>query len=120
MAPLGIITIQGIKKTRKDKPEPEMHKPVKIKKEWDQLILKWVEINWMGIRTGKSNKILPKNTFLEYTNKHEQKYTEKEYNIIYKSAIITKCIDKNNKILAEQKKAIEIINNYIRRKNENK
>ena len=118
MAPLGIITIQGIKKRREVKPETP--KPEKIKKDWTLLIDKWVDINWMGIRSGKSNKILPKNTFLQYTNKHEQKFTEKEYNIIFKTAIVTRCIDKNNKILIEQKKAIEIINNYIRSKNENK
>lgn len=118
MAPLGIITIQGIKNSVVEKTEKQLQE--KKKKDWNRLIDKWVDINWTGIRSGKSKKILPKKTFLQYTDKHEQKYTEKEYNIIYKSAIITRCIDKNNKVLTEQKKAVEIINNYIGSKNENK
>lgn len=102
MAPLGIITIQTLKK------EPEKKEENKPNR-WNKLIEKWVQINWMGIRTGQSNRILAKKAFLTYINKKSNIMTDKEYNYIYKLALKTGCINKTNVIQKNEQESANAI-----------
>ncbi|MCK5617447.1 hypothetical protein KAR91_87095, partial [Candidatus Pacearchaeota archaeon] len=44
--------------------------------DWKTYITKWVQYNWIGIRTGKSNHILSKKVFMEYARSKGDRFND--------------------------------------------
>jgi hypothetical protein len=96
MAPLGIIIY--------NESEP---KPKKIDK---NAVERWVSLNWIGIRNGKSKTILPRQVFFEYLRKRNESYSEKLYDKIRAAAIKGEIINEKNEIFCtNEKKSIDKI-----------
>jgi len=79
------------------------------KTSWDYYVKKWVNINWTGIRNGKSKQILSKDKFLEFIRSREIDFTENQYNKIYNVANKLKVVDNNSIIIDNEHNAIKII-----------
>lgn len=104
MAPLGILVITGNKKRNKKKT---------IKKEkinYRPWIERWVHVNWAGIRTKKSNLILPPNTFYDFTSQgNRNPFPKNIYNKILIAAREKKVLDTNVIKQYNQIRAVELI-----------
>lgn len=111
MAPLGITTLQGLPKKEKSvkKPYEEKRDNLLIK-----MIEKWVYINWFGIRSKKSNRILSKKTFFEYSKSHGLEYPKRQYDKIKNIAIKNESINNKGEILNEnESEVVGKIINYV-------
>ncbi len=102
MAPFGII-ILPVKRRRRQSPD---YKPY---------IEKWVSYNWIGIRTGKSDYILSKAAFMDFSRSKGDRFTDTMYRVILKAAIKTKCVDRGNKLCYSEQDAIKKIYEEMRR-----
>lgn len=102
MAPFGIIILPVTKKRRTRTID------------WKTYITKWVGYNWIGKRTGKSDHILSKKVFMEYSNSKGDKFNDVIYRTILKSAIRVKSVDKNNMLCDNETDAIEKIYKEMR------
>lgn len=104
MSPLGIITIQQKKEKRIYIKKKKIIKNFTL----DQLKI-WVRKNWIGIRSQKSNKILPKKSFLNHMNDMNINFPDTIYNLIFNKAIKAKVINQDgfinekNEQLAEKR-----------------
>lgn len=82
--------------------------------DWKTYITKWVQYNWIGIRTGKSDHILSKKVFLEYARSKGDRFNDIIYRTILKSALNNKVVDKGNKICNTEQEAVEKIYKEMR------
>ena len=98
MAPTGIVLY----------PAPQKRKRTRII-DWKSYIEKWVQYNWIGKRTGKSDHILSKKVFMEYARSRDDRFNDIIYRSILKAAINTKSVDKGMKICYDEQEAIEKI-----------
>ncbi|MCK4815596.1 hypothetical protein KA005_07495 [bacterium] len=102
MAPTGIVLYPVPKKKR-----------TRII-DWKTYITKWVQYNWIGIRTGKSDHILSKKVFMDYARSKGDQFNDIIYRTILKTALQTKSVDKGNKICNTEQEAIEKIYKEMR------
>jgi len=108
MAPLGIIVLQstGIKK-------PTVKKPSTDKITSDK-IGRWIQISWIGIRSGKSKKILPKQTYESFLKDRGKIFDRQEYETIYNAAVKSGAIAEDGRIIEKNEtEAKKLISEYI-------
>lgn len=80
MAPLGITIITGTKKRVKKNAKM---KPAKISNKISlNIIKKWISINWVGVKRGKSDKIIPRESFEKFMETQTEIITKEHYNDI--------------------------------------
>lgn len=90
MAPMGIIMFVLKPKTRRRK------KKIIIS---NDMIKKWINISWTGIRTGKTNKILSKDVFLKFCLEKNDTFGASLYSKLFKLAIKSGVIDKSGVVI---------------------
>lgn len=83
--------------------------PVTRPTDWEYHVRKWVNVNWTGIRNGKSDQILSKDKFLEFLRSRDIQFTEDQYNKIYNVANKLNIVDKNSIIVNNEHEAIKMI-----------
>lgn len=83
MSPIGIITL-SLKNNKLLKKSNDYIKPY---------IKRWIQLNWSGYRTGRSETILKKETFDEFMKKNNEVFSTQKYNMILKAAHDTNAID---------------------------
>lgn len=96
MAPIGIIVLQKPKRRRPSKSAKKQKQPVLPK----DTITRWIRINWIGIRSGKSKKILPRKTYKSFVEDRGESFNRQEYNRILNIA-------KKKNIVADDGRIIE-------------
>jgi len=80
MAPLGILAIK---------------KPVEKPEKFDR----WKNLSFVGIRTGKSDKLLSKEAFFSFIKKNKEDFTQNEYNRCLEYAIDRGLVKRSGKII---------------------
>lgn len=84
MAPLGITIITGSKRSKKQ----IKRKPPKISNKISHSIIKkWIGINWVGLKRGKSDKIISRESFEKFMETQTEIITREHYNNILLLAI---------------------------------
>ena len=83
--------------------------PVTKSTDWEYHVRKWVNVNWTGIRNGKSDQILSKEKFLEFLQSRDIQFTEDQYNKINNVANKLNVVDKNSIIINNEHEAIRLI-----------
>jgi hypothetical protein len=98
MAPIGIMTYpKSIEEKAIDDSEP-ISEPVERLPRND--VEKWIRINWIGIRTGRSKKILGQNTYVEFLNNRGEKFNQAHYDKLLETA-------KRARVIADDRRIIE-------------
>jgi len=82
--------------------------------ELNKAIETWIKINWMGKRTGKDDKILPKDIFFNFMKNRNEVFDGNTYNLIYKTAINNKILDNLTILIEDEEEAIKIIKKNIK------
>lgn len=100
MAPVGVVLWPVIKEDETD---------------WYPLVKKWVNTNWIGIRTNKNRHIMNKDAFLDYHAVRGFTFRADLYDKILSAAIKIKCVDKNMITLDNELEAIEAILSKLRK-----
>lgn len=76
------------------------------------IIRRWLQINWMGFRQGKTDAILPRKTFFSFIQNNNEAITDAQYDAILGAAIRENIIEKvldtlvvreHNEIIAAKK-----------------
>jgi len=99
MAPIGILTLpQQGKKRRRHK------KPATTTGVRQEDVERWVRVNWIGKRTGKSQKILPVKTFNQFMHDRGVSFTQQTYNQIHGKALLSGVIRNDGAILEDDEK----------------
>ena len=102
MAPIGIMAYPK-------KKNHHIKKIVELKID-KNAIQKWVTINWIGRRTGKSNKILSKESYKKFITDRGEEFNELEYDKIRDIALNRDIIQNDGSITIEsEKNAINLI-----------
>jgi hypothetical protein len=102
MAPAGV----SIWPKKKKKRNTEQKKNTITKEK----IERWVNINWIGIRRGTSNKILARRTFDEFMNNRQESFDPKLYDYIFNRAIKSGVINSDRSVTeTDEKKAVNSI-----------
>ena len=96
---MGIIIIQGSNK-------PEKKQVIK-RPNLNNYIKRWVKYNWLGIRTGKSEMILPKPVFDKFVKDRGEIFSNEKYNIILRTAVKAGVISENKIIEKNEDEAIK-------------
>lgn len=94
MVPIGILSIGKEKKYIK----------IKVKTDY---IDQWVRISWVGVRSGRTQKILPKDTFLKFMESKKENFPVKKYDELKKIAKKLNIIDNDDIII--NKDEIEVV-----------
>lgn len=89
------------RKRREHKPRESMSIP--------KLVGWWVTTNWMGVRTGKSTRILPRDAFDKFTAERFPQFPLARYEEILQAAIRTQAIDGDEIREADETTAIKRI-----------
>lgn len=76
MSPIGIITLSG-GRVHEKRAYVKHERTDEIS---DSDVLRWIRINWMGKRTGRSETILPKKVFTDFIAKNNERFSDKKYN----------------------------------------
>jgi hypothetical protein len=93
MAPTGMIML------REDNPSEN----------WDFLVKKWVNVNWIGIRTGKSSTLLDREHFNNFIETRNIVFPSGTYDRILAAAHKKKVVDNNQITCNSESEAIELI-----------
>jgi Skp family chaperone for outer membrane proteins len=100
MSPIGIMTLPKKKKRRTYSKQGVTNEQVE----------RWVRINWIGIRTGKSNKILPHDTYRTFLQERGKPYSKTVYEDIFSRAVKSGIIQRTGEIAErDEKKAVSIM-----------
>lgn len=76
---------------------------------WEYHVRKWVNVNWTGIRNGKSDQILNKDKFLEFLRSRDIEFTDDKYDKILNVANRLKVIDNNRITVNNEHEVIKMI-----------
>lgn len=98
MAPLGIIIITDRKRRRITKKAKEKIINIKLS---NDLIREWIQINWIGLKNKKTNKIISRENFEKFMENKKTIFTRENYDIIFNKAIRAGVIQKNG-LISEQ------------------
>jgi hypothetical protein len=112
MSPLGIIIITNMpgerpkRKRKSDYKKQDKDTMAKI----EGLVEYWVHLNWMGIRSGKSQSILPSGAFYTFIKYRKDTFNEHNYETIFKAAVKLEILEADGTIKEkDERKAIQKI-----------
>lgn len=109
MAPAGILLWP--------KPKEVVKKIVSTKKDehWTPYVKKWVNINWIPIRNKQGDKLLSKDSFINFLMGKNFDFGTRRYDRVLKAARIAKVVDSNTIIIKDEAEAIAAIIKIIGR-----
>ena len=94
MAPVCLTLVRNRPIVRHVDPEQPTPEP-EPKRDWSQEVKRWVNMNWIGIRTGKSDGLLSENSFYQACGNRGVLFSREDYAAIKKAAEKQKIVDKN-------------------------
>jgi len=84
MVPIGILTLP--KREPPAKPQ-KVGRPVgRDRSQWEAAVSSWVNTNWIGVRTKKTNRILQRETFDKFCKDRGIEFTDYRYRTIKSAA----------------------------------
>ena len=114
MAPLGMYFALGLYESGKVK--PSLKKPAREKSEpdWKELIIRWIDYNWKGLRINNYYHILPEDSFFGFVKTRGETFNKAAYQKIMRAAIRSGVVDENgNIVISDQEEAAEKIKKII-------
>lgn len=93
MAPAGMILFNS-----KEEPQPKKKKRKKVIGVSPEDVNEWVDIGWFGVRSGRSEELVPEATFQEYQKRHGKEFDKSKYDSILGESHRLHLVEKDGRI----------------------
>lgn len=90
-------------------PEPEPEVTPEPSRDWAPDVKRWVNMNWIGIRTGKSDSLLSENSFFTACGNRGVNFSRDDYALIKEAANMQKVVDKDRITCKNEIEAVKAI-----------